>query len=143
MRKASFVIPNNELTLQSSTTTTYTSPGMWLDNDVQIRQKHEPFDLNSEQREISAMARDFAAKEMAPFALEWDAQKHFPVDVIRRTADSRYGRAFMCAKMLVEVALSQTRRHPHLRRSLYGLPLDGGIYLDPQHGRLDVRYVWK
>ena len=32
------------------------------------------------------MARDFATKEMAPFALEWDAKKHFPVDVIRRTA---------------------------------------------------------
>lgn len=44
------------------------------------------FDLSSEQREISSMARDFATKEMAPFALEWDAKKHFPVDVIRRTA---------------------------------------------------------
>ncbi len=45
-----------------------------------------PFDLSSEQREISEMAHDFAAKEMAPFALEWDSQKHFPLEVIRRTA---------------------------------------------------------
>ncbi|GAC1415845.1 MAG: isobutyryl-CoA dehydrogenase [Acidobacteriaceae bacterium] len=32
------------------------------------------------------MARDFAAKEMTPFAIDWDQRRHFPLDVIRRTA---------------------------------------------------------
>ncbi|GAC1427724.1 MAG: isobutyryl-CoA dehydrogenase [Acidobacteriaceae bacterium] len=45
-----------------------------------------PFALSAEQKEISQMARDFAAKEMTPFAVDWDQRKHFPLDVIRRTA---------------------------------------------------------
>jgi len=45
-----------------------------------------PFTLTQEQSEISAMARDFAANELAPHAVEWDQRKHFPLDVIRRTA---------------------------------------------------------
>jgi alkylation response protein AidB-like acyl-CoA dehydrogenase len=48
--------------------------------------KGKPFALSEEQQEISAMARDFAAREMAPFAVEWDREKYFPGAVIRRTA---------------------------------------------------------
>ncbi len=44
------------------------------------------FTLNSEQQAIRAMAQDFARERIAPNALEWDAQKHFPMDVIRETA---------------------------------------------------------
>lgn len=33
------------------------------------------------------MARNFAAKELAPNAAKWDQTKHFPVDVIRRAAE--------------------------------------------------------
>ncbi len=44
------------------------------------------FDLNDEQRAIREMAQAFAANRLAPFALEWDREKHFPVDVIRETA---------------------------------------------------------
>lgn len=43
-------------------------------------------ELNEEQSSIFAMAADFAAQELAPYALEWDEQKHFPVDVLRKTA---------------------------------------------------------
>ncbi len=49
------------------------------------------FALTEEQGEISRMARDFAANEMAPFAVEWDRNKTFPVDVIRRTAELGMG----------------------------------------------------
>ena len=42
------------------------------------------FDLTDDQRAIVATARAFAQKEMAPFAAEWDANSHFPVDVIRK-----------------------------------------------------------
>ncbi|MBX8802877.1 acyl-CoA dehydrogenase [Ochrobactrum sp. MR28] len=43
-------------------------------------------ELNEEQSSIFAMAADFAAQELAPHALEWDEQKHFPVDVLRKAA---------------------------------------------------------
>lgn len=43
-------------------------------------------ELNEEQSSIFAMAADFAAQELAPHALEWDEQKHFPIDVLRKAA---------------------------------------------------------
>lgn len=43
-------------------------------------------ELNEEQSSIFAMAAGFAAQELAPHALEWDEQKHFPVDVLRKAA---------------------------------------------------------
>lgn len=43
------------------------------------------FELNEDQRAIQAMAQDFAAERVAPYALEWDREKHFPSDVIRET----------------------------------------------------------
>jgi alkylation response protein AidB-like acyl-CoA dehydrogenase len=42
------------------------------------------FDISDDQRAIIATARAFAQKEFAPFAAQWDADSHFPVDVIRR-----------------------------------------------------------
>ncbi len=44
------------------------------------------FCLSDEQAAIQEMARNFAADELAPFAAEWDEKKHFPVDVIRKSA---------------------------------------------------------
>jgi alkylation response protein AidB-like acyl-CoA dehydrogenase len=44
------------------------------------------FGLGEDQLAIAAMARDFANRRMAPFALSWDAEKHFPVDVMREAA---------------------------------------------------------
>ena len=45
-----------------------------------------PFTLCEEQHAIVAMARGFAAEQLAPHALAWDEAKHFPVDVIRQVA---------------------------------------------------------
>jgi alkylation response protein AidB-like acyl-CoA dehydrogenase len=45
-----------------------------------------PFTLSEDQQAIVAMASGFAAEQLAPHALRWDAEKHFPVDVIRQTA---------------------------------------------------------
>ncbi|MBL0373607.1 acyl-CoA dehydrogenase family protein [Rhizobium sp. KVB221] len=42
------------------------------------------FDLTEEQRAIVGMAAGFAAQEMAPFAIEWDQNKHFPVETLRK-----------------------------------------------------------
>jgi alkylation response protein AidB-like acyl-CoA dehydrogenase len=42
--------------------------------------------LSEEQIAIQDMARDFAAEKLAPFAMQWDEEKHFPVDTLREMA---------------------------------------------------------
>jgi alkylation response protein AidB-like acyl-CoA dehydrogenase len=44
------------------------------------------FTLTDEQGAIREMAQSFAADVIAPKALDWDQQRHFPVDVIRQAA---------------------------------------------------------
>jgi alkylation response protein AidB-like acyl-CoA dehydrogenase len=44
------------------------------------------FGLNDDERVIAETAAAFAEKRIAPYALEWDATKHFPVDVLREAA---------------------------------------------------------
>lgn len=44
------------------------------------------FALSEEQEAIRDMARRFAVDELAPNAAKWDEEKHFPVDVIKKTA---------------------------------------------------------
>ncbi len=44
------------------------------------------FALTDDQIAIQEMARRFAEDELAPHAAEWDETKHFPVDVIRKSA---------------------------------------------------------
>ncbi|GAB3727927.1 acyl-CoA dehydrogenase family protein [Nocardiopsis nanhaiensis] len=39
-----------------------------------------------EQRALAETARGFADEHLAPFAVEWDQNKHFPVDVLRKAA---------------------------------------------------------
>lgn len=43
------------------------------------------FELNEDQLAIQDMARAFAADRVAPDALRWDREKHFPKDIIRET----------------------------------------------------------
>jgi alkylation response protein AidB-like acyl-CoA dehydrogenase len=42
------------------------------------------FDLTAEQREIQALARDFAREEVEPHAAEWDREHGFPRDLLAR-----------------------------------------------------------
>src|ERR1700731_1724441 len=44
------------------------------------------FGLDDDERVITETAAAFAAKRLAPYALEWDATHHFPVDVLREAA---------------------------------------------------------
>jgi alkylation response protein AidB-like acyl-CoA dehydrogenase len=44
------------------------------------------FALDEEQTAIRDMAREFAAEKIAPFALQWDEDKHFPKEVMREAA---------------------------------------------------------
>lgn len=44
------------------------------------------FTLSEDERAINETARDFADELLAPHAVEWDQDKHFPVDVLRKAA---------------------------------------------------------
>jgi len=43
--------------------------------------------LDDDERVIAETAAAFAAKRLAPHALEWDATKHFPVAELREAAE--------------------------------------------------------
>jgi alkylation response protein AidB-like acyl-CoA dehydrogenase len=43
-------------------------------------------DLDDDERVITETAAAFAGKRLAPYALEWDATHHFPVDELREAA---------------------------------------------------------
>ena len=45
------------------------------------------FRLDDDERVITETAAAFAAKRLAPHALEWDADHHFPVDALREAAE--------------------------------------------------------
>jgi alkylation response protein AidB-like acyl-CoA dehydrogenase len=48
------------------------------------------FELSEEQRLLVDSARQFASRELAPHAADWDRDHHFPVDVIKRAAEQGY-----------------------------------------------------
>lgn len=43
------------------------------------------YELNEDQLAIQDMARAFASDRVAPHALQWDRNKHFPVDILQET----------------------------------------------------------
>ncbi|MFN8073281.1 MAG: acyl-CoA dehydrogenase family protein [Mycobacterium sp.] len=53
--------------------------------------------LDDDERVIVETAAAFAAKRLAPHALEWDKTKHFPVDVLRESAELGMG-AIYCGE---------------------------------------------
>ena len=53
--------------------------------------------MDDDERVIAETAAAFAAKRLAPHALEWDRTKHFPVDVLRASAELGMG-AIYCGE---------------------------------------------
>lgn len=49
------------------------------------------FALSQDQLAVREMALDFAAEKIAPHAIRWDEEKHFPVDVMREAASLGIG----------------------------------------------------
>ena len=45
------------------------------------------FDLSEDQLAFQNLSKDFASKELAPFAAEWDAKSHFPKEVIAKAGE--------------------------------------------------------
>ncbi|MEH2549918.1 alkylation response protein AidB-like acyl-CoA dehydrogenase [Bradyrhizobium sp. AZCC 2262] len=56
------------------------------------------FGLSDDQRAIYELARDFGRSELAPKALEWDREAHFPIDVLRRGAELGFGGIYIGEK---------------------------------------------
>ena len=54
--------------------------------DAMVEVGPRPFELGDDQRALYDMAAEFAAERIAPHALEWDATRHFPLDVMREAA---------------------------------------------------------
>src|ERR1041384_5743981 len=100
------------------------------------------FDLTTEQLMLKDLCRDFARKEIAPYADEWFDAEYFPVEVFRKMADlnlmgmlipEEYGgsRAGMMARVpaledtgKVDQSVA-TRLQAHL--SIGSLPYSSGI----------------
>src|SRR6201987_4251995 len=55
------------------------------------------FALNEDQIAVRDMARDFAAEKIAPHAIRWDDEKHFPVDGMREAATLGLGGVYIKA----------------------------------------------
>src|SRR5262252_11052766 len=53
------------------------------------------FTLNEDQIAVRDMARDFAAEKIAPHAVRWDEEKHFPVEVMREAATLGIGGVYI------------------------------------------------
>ncbi len=45
------------------------------------------FELTPEHEALRAVVREFADREIAPFAAEWDRKHHFPVEVVHKMGD--------------------------------------------------------
>jgi alkylation response protein AidB-like acyl-CoA dehydrogenase len=45
------------------------------------------FAFTEEQREVQALAREFADTEIAPHAAEWDREHRFPVEVFAQLGE--------------------------------------------------------
>jgi len=45
------------------------------------------WDLTPDQQAIQETARKFALQELAPYVNEWDEKKHFPKDVVKKSAE--------------------------------------------------------
>lgn len=49
------------------------------------------FQLSDERAAIRDMARSFAMEQIAPHALDWDRDRHFPLDVLKQAAELGLG----------------------------------------------------
>ncbi|MGI9357013.1 MAG: acyl-CoA dehydrogenase family protein, partial [Rhizobiaceae bacterium] len=56
-----------------------------------LAELQRPFDLDQDQRSMRDMVLDFAAGKIAPNAVQWDKDRHLPLDVIRETAELGMG----------------------------------------------------
>ncbi|GAA0509133.1 isobutyryl-CoA dehydrogenase [Saccharopolyspora spinosporotrichia] len=72
-----------------------TPPGEGGDVSVTASAPASPFEPTEDQRTIQETVLEFAAERLAPNAVEWDQQKHFPVDVLREAGTLGLGGVYV------------------------------------------------
>ena len=53
------------------------------------------FELSEDQRVLQAAAEAFAAAELAPNSARWDAERHFPVDTLKKAAELGFAAIYL------------------------------------------------
>ena len=87
---------------------------------------------------VRDMAREFAAEKIAPHALRWDEEKHFPVDVMREAATLGMGGIYI-KDDVGGSAMTRFDAALIFEALATGLSDRVGLHLDPQHGVVDDR----
>ncbi|GAB3701053.1 acyl-CoA dehydrogenase family protein [Saccharopolyspora tripterygii] len=54
-----------------------------------------PFELTDDQRAIRDTALEFAQEQLAPHAVEWDQEKHFPIEALRAAGELGIGGVYI------------------------------------------------
>src|SRR6185503_19686753 len=62
-------------------------PGTGRGADGHTYDSRVNFELSPEQREIQTLTREFAQREIEPYASEWDRNKTFPREVFSKLAE--------------------------------------------------------
>ncbi|MBC7165842.1 acyl-CoA dehydrogenase family protein [Phenylobacterium sp.] len=53
------------------------------------------FELSEDQRVLQAAAEAFAAAELAPNSTRWDAERHFPIDTLKKAAELGFAAIYL------------------------------------------------
>ena len=77
-----------------------------------------------------------------PHAREWDESEIFPVEALRKAAALGFGGIYV-AEDVGGSALSRLDATIIFEELAQGLYIDRSLYLDPQHGGVDDRCVWR
>ncbi len=81
----------------------------------------DQFQLTDDQLAIQEMAQRFTADNITPHAGDWDERKHFPVDVIKRTAELGFG-AIYVSEELGGIGLGRLEAALIMEAMAYGCP---------------------
>src|SRR5260221_11999797 len=88
------------------------------------------FALNEDQIAVRDMAREFAAEKIAPHAIRWDEEKHFPVDVMREAAKLGIG-GLLIREDAGGFGMPRLGRALYLQARGGGCPPVAGVYFSP------------
>lgn len=68
------------------------------------------FPVTDDQKALVDAVRDFAEQRVAPHALDWDAEKHFPVDVLAEAGELGLGGIYVRGRSTAAPAWSARTR---------------------------------
>ena len=65
------------------------------------------FPITDDQKALVDAVRDFTEQRVAPHALDWDAEKHFPVDVLAEAGEPALQRGALVEQINEELGLEE------------------------------------